>query len=189
MSKYFTKYLPVDGDIKVGDKIRSESSSKHAVTVTTIDEDGDYVTDELDFHEYMDRSYFVVRKNKAVKIDNKLFLCSKNIQVGDNAFYNIGYKTEPKSIEDECDLDFIHRSDGYKVIGEISPDALSYVKEGQEYDESEVGILYNFIGEDSENTLYSIDVFWKEAKRWYRNYIPDYIKPDIAIKGPCGHFH
>ena len=49
-----------------------------------------------------------------------------------------------------------------KVIGEISPDALGYVKEGDEFDETEVSIY---------DVLNKISVL------------------GIKIKGPCGHFH
>ena len=66
MKKYFAKYLPVQGEIKVGDKIRSESFGNPAVTVTGLTLTGDYITDESDVYEY--NSYYVVTKDKAQKI-------------------------------------------------------------------------------------------------------------------------
>ena len=47
--KYFAKYLPIEGEIKIGDRVESESISKNKeklkVIVTAILSNGNYVTD------------------------------------------------------------------------------------------------------------------------------------------------
>lgn len=167
--KYFAKHLPDTSEIKVGDKIRSESSGRNPVTVTAINENGDYVTDELDFHEYIDTWYFIVRKDKAVKV-GKLFLCSRDIKVKDvldiDGDGGKVFGIDPYFV-------YMRRKDGtetyrsindcYKPIGEISPDALGYVREGQEYERED----------------------WKYEENDRKNYN----ELNIKIKGPCGHFH
>lgn len=145
MSKlYFAKYLPGEGEIKVGDKIRSESFGHPPVTVTKISEDGSiYWTDELDLADPMG-SYYGVRKEKAQKV-GKLFLCSRDIQVGDTVHYKYDHSlkwtvdkvfdTTFRSGSMESPLNVV-----YKVIGEISPEAV-WIKEGDEFDEED--IYYN----------------------------------------------
>lgn len=81
----------------------------------------------------------------------KLFLCSREVP-------------------DNWDNPHVDYWDGtpedkrYRVIGEISPEALSYIKEGDEFDKDEI-----------------VPIYWnneeKQGLAWY------------AIKGPCGHFH
>lgn len=52
---------------KIGDKLQSESIGNPTVTITGFTANGDYITDELDFHEAYGESYFVIPKNKAVE--------------------------------------------------------------------------------------------------------------------------
>lgn len=177
---YFAKYLPAKGEIKDGQLGISVNGALYT------------------HHEHLGKEY-----GKPVK----LFLCSRDIQVGDrvinesirskfdeftvverpegyNLDFHIGIYTDGTLMKEPAYL-----GSPFKIIGAISPDALGYVKEGDEFDEEEIGILYNFVGEDSDDELFTIDSFWKEAKRWYHGKVPKYINPPIAIKGPCGHFH
>jgi hypothetical protein len=89
MSKYFTKYLNETGEIGVGDYVRSESSGRQRVKVTGIDEDGNYITDERDWHKV--DSYFVLPKKKAVKVSTNMYLCTKDINIGDKVKHTAGY--------------------------------------------------------------------------------------------------
>lgn len=104
-------------------------------------------------------------------VKTKLFLCSRDIEVGDKWFHINGEGvtseeqicTEIRGIVLYSDNMFAPLdSNVYKVIGEISPDALSYVKERDEFDfedwEDEVDGNHRLTGK-------------------------------IIIKGPCGHFH
>lgn len=121
--KYFTKYIPVEGEIKEGDRFLCPE-----------------VTPQGEPPIYPQAP--TCPKCKKVK----LFLCS-------NTTNSWG-----------------------KPIGEISPDALSYIKEGDTFDETKV--QFREKNKDYHNGLKFID-------------IPpnDYFQCIVKIQGPCGHFH
>jgi hypothetical protein len=84
----------------------------------------------------------------------KLFLCSRNIEVGDKYYYN---GTETDICDSEIRLEQIkeqeekHGQKRFKVIGEISPEAI-WVKEGDEFNEVDVRgrlIYFDAFGEAS----------------------------------------
>lgn len=137
MKKYFAKYLPVEGKIKEGDLCIGE------------DEGG------LRIHECKKISYCEKIGCKKVK----LFLCSRDIQVGDE-YYNEQFeftKYPNKSIADSS-TEMVGENGSYKVIGEISPDAV-WVKEGDKFDEDEVKESY-IITNDKRSSSYNL--------HWYR---------------------
>jgi hypothetical protein len=193
MKKYFAKYLPVEGKIKEGDWVMNTTSP------------GAYHKWEAlsNVHEFTTTTKKV-----------KLFLCSRDIKEGDTIFninggkshivkfisdntYDVNYRyIDPGDLMGEryvCDC--IPKDVCYKVIGEISPDALSYVKEGDEFDEEEVRIIWNFVGEDSIDELFTFEEWPNQVRKWYggdsnRQFRKSLIEcPPIAIKGPCGYFH
>lgn len=138
----------------------------------------------------------------------KLFLCGRNIQDGDTIYSELdkqyhkveygvesGYSTFIPSGYWACDrydagssvgkmVVSIPKYNSYKVIGEISPDALSYVKADEEYTEEQLSFYYRDetnkiipfsygkgIGKDPKGTM------WEKYSR------------TIQILGPCGKFH
>lgn len=138
--KYFAKYLPVEGEIKEGDKAL-KSNGKIV-----------YVNKAAAKHLTKDWK-------KA-----KLFLCSRDIQVDDEVTDGLTKWITRVALTGTPDCT---DTGGYKVIGEISRDALSYVKEGDEFDEPEVQ-KYITLGMSLGRT--------EDPNIW-------------EIKGPCGHFH
>jgi hypothetical protein len=148
--KYFTKYLPVEGEIKKGDSYQCF-------------EDGERIIIQADYP---------VSSVECTKV--KLFLCSKDIQVGDKVqrFFENRLCNPVEVLQDFGDkiqLDggsFTPITDSkehfFKVIGEISPDALGYVTEGDEFEEEQV---------------FKIETMCTTRPDFYQ------------IKGPCGHFH
>lgn len=160
MKLYFAKYLPVEPDGKRKDmlnhKIRIKKDRRLGKIINTGVDTGMYFTEmddgERDYDEMYDWDFV------------KLFLCSRDIQVGDK----ISFEGDESTInllhycEDERHLQRLKKSETpfFSVIGEISSDALSYVKEGDEFDEDEV--LFTSV---------------------------DYVGWRYKIKGPCGHFH
>ena len=106
MKKYFTKYLPVEGEIKKGDWA-------------------------IDCENRIFQSKGKYSDKRDTKV--KLFLCSRDIQVGDKYLTAPDY-TKERTCEDNS-YSFEHC---LKVIGEISPQCLGYTKEGEEFDENEV---------------------------------------------------
>lgn len=199
MSKpYVAKYLPVEGEIKIGDRVESESSGKQKVLVTGITKKGDYITDEPDFYE--PDSYFVLPKKKAKKFSKQLFLCSRDIQVGDTVWDTVNHKFEEvetsfiaentehaknvhcwylKRPSNECKV-FNEARLLIKVIGEISPEA-TWVEEGDEFDEYRELWYYKYNGEwkyMGRNT-----VNWMQSKGYETKLI-------CKVKCPnCKHFH
>ncbi len=176
--KYFAKYLPVEGEIK----------------------EGDLVTNNVAIWEHKNSDKHKYGTHKKVK----LFLCSRDIQVGDkiqNIHDPLKYEwaTARAKVEGHClRHDFIaewydpefsdndednhfaaysSNKDWFKVIGEISPDA-TWIRENDEFDKDHdvMPII------DKRITNFDSDMDWTEAE--YEDYIKFY-----KIKGPCGHFH
>ena len=160
---YFTKYLPIEGEIKEGDY---------------------YVTapDYQIVRKCEDRSWGTFEMCKKVK----LFLCSRDIQVGDKVRMETGEelicyeKYGTLYTKGEYELEVFPDRD-FKVIGEISPDALSYVKEGDEFEESEFRLFAK------HRSFKDMDYWitdWEELSSLKEKYTVI-----VEIKGPCGHFH
>lgn len=129
---YFTKYIPVPGEIKVGDY---------------------YLRGTLINQRLMEEDWKTYPPEwKKVK----LFLCSRDIQVGDKFLFRLGVHPSYPWIEGECDevtekhvrvIDngtgclWIQRANNkeyLKVIGEVSPAALAFVKENMEFDHDDI---------------------------------------------------
>jgi hypothetical protein len=142
--KYFTKYLPVDGEIKPNDDILNNG----------------IITTAMGFDMKL---YAHCQKAK-------LFLCSRDIVPGDTFIMEAknGRLKENIKCTGRDDIGIYSNETAYpieynlfKKIGEISPDALSYVREDMEFDEDEVEI-------------------WSKFAKGY---------VFVKVKGPCGHFH
>lgn len=158
--EFFIQYLPVDGEIKVGDKHMCLSNQLVCDT-----------TEENDF-------YVNNKNHKKVK----LFVCSRNINEGDtrinmwtrkhgslisdkknatfvcflpNGRANIVYEGGSASVdypfESSPDVEDMHgfTGDAYKVIGEVSEDAI-WIKEGMTFDKEDIKI---FFGIDVKKTF------------------------------------
>jgi len=153
MKKYYTKYLPVEGEIKVGE-----------ICLVT-DDDGS--TAFLPFKQvYVDEGGILPKKVE-------LFLCSRDIQIGDHAmeFLSSTGEYDTFQIDTENDIfdDMIADKRQFKVIGKITTTD-EWVKEGNEYYEDELmaqGFGFNW-DRDGDRTGFI-----------YK----------FKVKGPCGHFH
>ncbi len=115
MSQYFAKYLPVEGEIKEFDKVLNRDSGF------------------IDTFGYDYRAIMTLEEMSEKLQKVKLFLCSRDIQVGDkiwdsmDSFYLI--------IGNQTAIDIYHKRDcnhWTKVIGEISPEA-TWIKEGHQF--------------------------------------------------------
>lgn len=152
MKQYFAKYLPVEGEVKEWDcYLDNNGIVKRA-----------YVTSRTVLRNKFDT---IIRTDWDGKAKVKLFLCSRNIEVGDKIYseltkeyhtveygVNSGYSTQTPSGYWACDsrdagssvgntVSSIPKYNSYKVIGEISPEA-KWVKEGMEFDEEEIRRIY-----------------------------------------------
>jgi hypothetical protein len=207
MCNYFAKYLPVEGEIKEGDLHLNK------LTGTIEPASKNVAANWSNNFSYNDGTRFLRDDYKKVK----LFLCSRDIQVGDKVkFQLVPNKTPWKELEVEevygffgidktailKDGDFkIHTTPDnfcFKVIGEISPEA-TWVKEGDEFDDTECEGYYgtggNIIEEGKlRGKRISVIFNWRLDTD---NEILERLKikenPEFRIiykiKGPCGHFH
>jgi len=131
--KYFCKYLPVEGEIKEGDKFLFKSSQ----TIFTAGQIENKMIEEFNHDKY-----FSIEDCKKVK----LFLCCRNIQVGDKVKYK-DVSTEIEIPIDKENWSWLSKHASWSVIGEISTDAV-WVKEGNEFAEDEIEEWYWHIEQD-----------------------------------------
>lgn len=183
MKKYFAKYLPVEGEIKLNkpffekDKLIMGWDNPHDMT---------YINEK----KYIQAA--------------KLSLCSRDIQIGDKFQQNPAsfpaYISNCIDVKDGfaiCDEDRKWTLGTiFKVIGEISLEA-TWVKEGMEFDEGEVYIKYHVgyeclcektLGYEDENCTHYKGGVNKYVDGCYRE-IYKSTAYEIKVKGPCGHFH
>lgn len=176
MKKYFTKLLPIEGEIKEGDKYINPALSGTFVR-------GKHDNSSTSFSGNDSRSGY----KKA-----KLFLCSRDIQVGDkfNSANGVGFvcsKIDAKNVYSIGGLnhpqeEVAHsRIYSYKVIGEISPNA-TWVKEGGEFEEHEIKFtVINILGYH--------EPFYLSYHSWTSPSIEGYRKYISILCPNCKTFH
>lgn len=158
--KHVAKYLPVGGEITVGDRVIDKHEGLSSYCGISAEENGVHLFYTDDEHQdpwTSDAAYFH-SQNKV-----KLFLCSKDVQVGDLSWGHNGapyknYKLEEVIIEklpeseidssfsavypphstDECIIPSFPVYEPFKVVGEILTPG---IKEGQEFTEEEASYL------------------------------------------------
>lgn len=154
--KYFAKYLPVEGKITDPEMVMFKIDGKW--------------TEPCEFESFVGNEIEEVKQGK-------LFLCSRDIQVGDMCYkgndYSLAASIIPKHKEA---LEYLMKEDYHKVIGQISPNA-QWVKEGDEFDEEEL-CCYLRAGFNSGSQDHELPFTERDPSRLY-----------YGIKGPCGHFH
>ena len=176
MEKYFAKHLPVEGGILPNE---------------------DFVHKLMPGVLHTNKDLTPINHQDYQKV--KLFLCSRDIQVGDRFRFQgtvanlsqeyLAISNDEESDDYKINIGVTGRYD-FKVIGEISPDA-KWVKEGMEFNEEEVCGIYPQSYED--DTLVPINEFEKYVTEMNsmrkKGYEYNVAEMQYAIKGPCGHFH
>ena len=157
MKTYFTKYFPVEGEIKDGDiGLDPFGLPYHCKDGKMLDSD--------------ESTYYLLTdyKDKFKKV--KLFLCSKDIQAGDKfdqlpGINGVCYICKGNAnrflLDDEGKYRAIETC--FKVIGEISPEAI-WVKEEDEFGEDDISFEFGIPYEDDTAVEYQT---WKENKHKY----------------------
>ena len=150
MKQYFAKCLPVEGEIKEGDTYWNPRRKIYQKA----EKGDDFDTLNTEYKTQGQKAYQKV----------KLFLCSRDIQVGDRIYserskqyYRVDgdepdtYHTLNPTGGWKCDMEekgkeissvgrlftSVAKAESFKVIGEISPEAI-WVKEGDEFNEEQV---------------------------------------------------
>lgn len=121
MNNFFSKYIPVEGEIKEGDSWMAAN--------------GDVVEGNT-----TGRMLYHANKSRQKKV--KLFLCSMDIRKGDKVWHTIdGVFYDIIGIFEDISIVTIKGNklikECVKVIGEISPESY-WVKEGDEFETKEV---------------------------------------------------
>jgi hypothetical protein len=194
MKNYFCKFLPIEGEIDKND------------TYYFYEEDNsiNILGDCFYFDSIQEELNHINSISSYKKV--KLFLCSRDIQVGDKKVMTIDSEFNGKLLNkefvcksgagstgrislyiDEIYFGSPHIQTCFKVIGEISPEA-TWVKSGDKFDEEEIyrtETERDYDYESDEVEYYTNRILGssnkKEGKQW--SYRP------IKIKGQCGHFH
>lgn len=194
MKRYKARYFPVDDDelIKVGDRcIDATIAPRIGLTFQGGDKWINDMGDDVILPDWQNR--FKFRKVE-------LFMCSNEIKVGDtvkswfhshetgSSYITATVLEIPEKYNDhDC---YVLKSGGmvfdslckftHKALDKISKGALTFVKDGDEFDEEEV--VHHHICHDSEGNMGYC--FHCQRSRGCDSTDYDYI-----IKGPCGHFH
>jgi len=185
--KFFAKYSAVEGEIKEGDLYL-----QNLVGIGFLNEIRTYTGGKLE------------ARDKKVK----LFLCSRDIKIGDrvksfnypeqNEGEVVDLRTSEKLVRAKDHSEIYHLADiqypndssfvtaaisnFFKVIGEISQEAI-WVKEGDEFDEYQIWCKnISFWG---DHYVMIQPHAWKEPRPIDKGWSDEIIK----LKGPCGHFH
>lgn len=153
---FFSKYLPVEGEIKIGDRACRTLGKKTTISDCLDDEHGKW----LRLKGYQ---------------KGKLFLCSRDVQVGDETVciyrdgdttkigYHLIYDGEMPRDEWIKHISFVDTRYDFKVIGEISPSAV-WVKEGDVFDENSIIIKCLYCNEENSHHPKCIDKRFLEIK-------------------------
>lgn len=168
MKEFFAKYLPVPGEIKESDRAFWNVQTNRVFAPS------------LDEKNIGNWKSLLRKVRTAQHRPVKLFLCTRNIQVGDevmdinsNQTFIVG-NIKGDEVYDKKDNWVRLKKNCIKVIGEISPKA-TWVTEGDEFDKNEI----NIVGEN----------IWGEWQPIYMYKAKDNFKIYCEIKGPCGHYH
>jgi hypothetical protein len=195
MKLYFAKYLPVEGVPQLGDMYLTNRPNYKAGPHLCAGNDGKIVW----FQDGAPNITIYTELEFAKKV--KLFLCSKDIRVGDK-FTQVGvdmiHPTARFTCVEHDDYEQPICDEGrhwskntiYKVIGLISPEA-TWVKEGDEFDDNTAkrgfpigsGEYRYFTFNEWHSFLQTMEKMGTRKQHEMSVY------PYIRLKGECGHFH
>jgi hypothetical protein len=190
MKKYFVKYLPVKGEIK-------EAEVKDTWLITPkglatfelrVHKDINTPTNKIRVHNGKTYVDFLETELKIAK----LFLCSKDIQVGDKVMSDFIRWKIVKNLHEALNKNQISLQEAkaknfFKVIGEISPKAI-WIKEGDEFDDMDWAqfLTYWDMDENGECNPKELD---EEELEWKIDYGYQY-EPYIRVKcSQCEIYH
>ena len=142
MKKYFAKYLPVEGEIKEGDKFLADGRIYTFFGFDGAKSSVNTVESGYIYHSANNSAREWLSKLKKVK----LFLCSRDVMIGDKAYHHKAIERGSQEIKNgqyddlaEWEGENVDEADLFKVIGEISPSL--GLQEGQEFTTEEAKAL------------------------------------------------
>lgn len=150
---YFLKWLPVEGEIKKGDEVITNHGKgtfrgmrSHGAPATGYEERPYVWIYETESTNAREECLWDMKNIKLAEPKLKLFVCTRdNIQVGDTIYTHAGdggdvvISMNNNEIQTRRGFSWENiDSTLFKVIGEVSPDALEWVKQGMEFSEDQV---------------------------------------------------
>lgn len=184
--KYFAKYLPVKGEVQDGDSFIDKRAP------------------DLRIAPGVAMKCIIGIEGEAVNHAQKvgLFLCSRDIQIGDKVKWFDNTNDPEDIVLDESkyawwtDHGVDNKDRFFKVIGEISPGAV-WIKEGDEFEEDAIRILESTLLWSQEKIDSCSSTTYNVTRSNYRRFISslegrfeDYKETFIKIKCPvCGNLH
>lgn len=205
MKQFFAKYLPVEGEAQdIGDCFEIEKNSICKIIGNTNSNYRFKTIGLTGFFKDKKGDYNLIGNHKKVK----LFLCSRDIQIGDKV---LDQDNDEGIVKDCSDLHNIHieyinggsslicnlancidkEQEGiqycFKVIGELSPKAI-WIKEGDEFDDMDWAqfLTYWDMDENGECNPKELD---EEELEWKIDYGYQY-EPYIRVKcSQCEIYH
>lgn len=150
--KYFAKYLPVEGKVTNDCVAIGESGVTYIIKSINKEDDNGGTARSIK------GEYLILNRLKLTK----LFLCSRDIQVGDIVTNELGDTREWNKLDESFNDNRLR----FKVIGEISPNAV-WVKDGDEFDGEDVeeAILHSEQDGYGERASYGFTDMEKRKKR------------------------
>jgi len=182
MKKYIVMFLPVKGEIGIGNHFLSAWRKEYKFywypKVTSMT-DTHYIWDNQPYH-----------KDDAIsKVE--LFVCTHDIQVGDEFYFKRELDVHIAVAGDhdsrywiQADNKELYSKDHcFKVVGKPSPEAI-WINPGDKFDEDEVKLGIGKM--NKEKFLFAQFDNDVERKYWFPN---NGWELYLQIKGPCGRFH
>lgn len=159
MSLYVIKLLPVLGELEIGD-------------ITFWDNCEGYYNNQF---VKVDKGFLTHAQSSGWK-KFKYFLCSYNLQTGDEFYHNnLNYSYPEKRYNYDPESIDISGGENFKVVGKISPEA-TWVKDGDKINEDDWRWITYFFDD--------LVILPKDRK-----YDQKEEPVTLQIKGCCGHFH
>jgi len=174
--KLFAKWLPIEGEIKEGDLYFNENNELRKA-----------------IFNWVGRTELSLKVEVQGRPKAKLFLVSRDIQVGDKVWvkeYNDYYQVSniKGKLFEILSVGWLSQEEIIKVIGEISPAAVPFIKEGDEFDEDDLrrSILVRTVGDTDifDRKLSDEIKFTEDKDAFYGTF-----DRGIKIKCPWGCFH
>lgn len=169
--KYIVKLLPVEGEIFPYEPNKMIFYNGQARRMKN-----DGVLIKPNYHGCKTRfEYYKYVNAKPAKF----FLCSREVSMEDMVYTTDEFWPNSKLIKAD-DLDLNALAKAYKVIGEISPEAV-WVKEGMEFEDDEVSLRFVDIETGKSEREYKAGLKYLSKDKW---------KAIAFIKCPtCKYFH
>ncbi len=189
--KYVIKYLPTEDNIVDGDKVLGPTRGIHDAQ------------DDCSVRGCKKMKHFLCDKD--IQVDDRItFSDEGKIKVGkllklkpsvrfpDRMQFLVEFDTEHEyegEMIKDTEAFFADETYPLKIVAEVSPNAIGYVLDGDEFngDEIELWAVLDRKGEYPDFAKFLLEPYLKNKKR--KLFEGEFSHVEAKIIGPCGHFH